>query len=83
VLVSEVVMPHVKQLTRVGNSTGLIIDKALLKQLDLEPDDEVEIRVEGQSLVITPHRYATSQEFERAADRVFQSRKRLLKRLAK
>ena len=76
-------MPYVKQLTRIGNSTGLILDRALLKQLDLEPDGEVEISVQGQSLVITPHRYATTPEFERAADRVFGTRKRLLKRLAK
>lgn len=76
-------MPHVKQLTRIGNSTGLILDRALLKQLDLEPDGEVEISVQGQSLVITPHRYATAPEFESAANKVFATRKRLLKRLAK
>lgn len=76
-------MPHVKQLTKIGNSTGLIIDRALLQQLDLGPESEVEIRVEGDALVITAHRHATNEQFERAANRVFATRKRLLKRLAK
>jgi antitoxin component of MazEF toxin-antitoxin module len=80
---SEVAVPHVKQLTKIGNSTGLIIDRALLQQLDLGPEGKVEIRVEGHSLVITPHRHATNEEFDRAANRVFTTRKRLLKRLAK
>jgi antitoxin component of MazEF toxin-antitoxin module len=76
-------MPHIKQLTRIGNSTGLIIDRALLQQLDLGPESEVEIRVQGDSLVITPHRHASNEQFERAANHVFATRKRLLKRLAK
>ena len=46
----------VKKLIRVGDSTGVILDRAILQQVDIEPDSEVDVSVEGEAIVIRPHR---------------------------
>ena len=76
-------MPLVKRLTRIGTSSGIILDRAVLKQVDLEPDAEVEVAVEGNRIVITAHRYATGEEFAAAKRKVFAANRRSLERLAK
>lgn len=40
------------RLVRIGNSRGVRLPKALIEEAGLE--DEVEIRAEGRSIVITP-----------------------------
>jgi len=76
-------MPYVKRLTRIGSSHGLIIDRPLLQQLDLAPDAEVEVSVEGKALVIRPHRYADDAEVAKISRDVMTKRRRLMARLAK
>lgn len=76
-------MPLVKKLTRVGNSAGLVLDRAVLKQLDLDVGAEVEIAINDRTIVITPHRHATDEEARAAGQRVFRERRRLMERLAK
>jgi antitoxin component of MazEF toxin-antitoxin module len=75
-------MPLVKRLTRIGTSSGVILDRAVLKQVDLEPDSEVEVAVEGKRIVITAHRYASNTDFANAKRKVFTTNRRSLKRLA-
>jgi len=41
-----------KHLTKIGDSTGIIIDRPLLSLLGLERGDEVELRIEGTKLII-------------------------------
>jgi antitoxin component of MazEF toxin-antitoxin module len=76
-------MPLVKRLTRIGTSRGVILDRAVLKQVDLEPDAEVEVAVEGKRIIISAHRYATAAEFARAKRKVLASNRTSLERLAK
>jgi antitoxin component of MazEF toxin-antitoxin module len=76
-------MPLVKKLSKLGNSTAVVIDKPLLRQLDLDPEGEVELRVSDNALIITPHRYASNDEFGAAKSRVMQRRRKLMERLAK
>jgi antitoxin component of MazEF toxin-antitoxin module len=76
-------MPLVKKLTRVGNSAGLVLDRAVLKQVDLEVGAEVEVAVRENEIVITPHRYATDAEARAAGRKVFTERRRLMERLSK
>ena len=75
-------MPYVKQLSKLGNSTALIIDRPFLDQLNLAPGAEVEVSVEANSLVVRPHRYATDEEFTKAAGTVAHRRRGLMKKLA-
>jgi len=42
-------MPFVKKLSRLGNSTGLILNRPILQQVDIEPDSEVEVSVENDA----------------------------------
>ena len=76
-------MPLVKKLTRVGNSAGLVIDRAVLKQLDLDIGAEVEVAVRENEIVITPHRYATNEEAGAAGRKVFSQRRSLMERLSR
>ncbi len=76
-------MPFVKQLTRIGNSTGIILDRALLQQLDLGPDAEVEISVEKNAIVIRPHTHAADEDVRTAATKMLKKHKAALARLAK
>ena len=75
-------MPFVKQLSRLGNSTALIIDRPFLDQLNLAPGAEVEVSIERNALVIRPHRHATDEEFAASTRRVIRKRRGLLKKLA-
>ena len=42
-----------KTLQRIGNNTGLVLTTDLLKDADLEPDDEVLVHAEAGRIVIT------------------------------
>jgi antitoxin MazE len=76
-------MPLVKQVTAIGNSLGVIIDRPVLKQVDLSEKSEVEVSVENGAIVLRPHRYATEGDFQRAKAQVIKGRRRLLAKLAK
>lgn len=76
-------MPLVKKLSRVGNSFAVLLDKPLLRQLDLEADSEVEISVQDNSIIITPHRYLGTSETKEIGRRIAAKRRKALERLAK
>jgi antitoxin component of MazEF toxin-antitoxin module len=47
----------IKSLTRHGNSVALVLDRALLELVKIEPDQPVEISTDnGQRLIISPVR---------------------------
>lgn len=76
-------MPLVKKLIRVGDATGVILDPAILQQVDIEPESEVDVSVENNAIVIRPHRYANDDNARTAGRRVIRKRRRLLERLSK
>jgi antitoxin component of MazEF toxin-antitoxin module len=76
-------MPFVKKLSRLGNSTGLILDRPILQQVDIAPDSEVEVSVENNAIVIRPHRYANDEEARAAGRKVLRRRRALLETLSK
>ena len=43
-----------KKLTAIGNSYGLVIDKAILELLRITPDTELELSTDGTRLIIEP-----------------------------
>ncbi|MDB5810809.1 MAG: hypothetical protein JWN94_2931 [Betaproteobacteria bacterium] len=52
-----------KQITKVGNSQGLILDSALMELTGLRIGDQVNISVSpGGAIVLTPIRKAASRE---------------------
>ena len=48
-------MALVKAITKHGNSAGIILEQTLLKMVGWEIATEVEIRVSGDSIVLTRH----------------------------
>ena len=75
-------MPLVKKLSRVGYSSAVLLDKALLRQLDLEADSEVEVRIQDKSIVITPHRYLSVEGTRTIGRRLAAKRRKALERLS-
>jgi pSer/pThr/pTyr-binding forkhead associated (FHA) protein/antitoxin component of MazEF toxin-antitoxin module len=49
-------MSMIKTLTAVGNSLGLIIDKPILELLGIDKDTRLEVRTDGEGLIIRPVR---------------------------
>jgi antitoxin component of MazEF toxin-antitoxin module len=77
-----------KKLTKIGDSTGIVIDKPLLDLLGLSRSDDVELTVENQRLIIRSTdgeaRAARHQaKFEKARARVDAKVGTALKKLAK
>lgn len=50
----------VKKLSAVGNSLGLVIDRPILELLDITKDTPLEIRTDGEALIIRPVRKAAT-----------------------
>ena len=63
----------VKTLSAIGNSLGLIIERPILDLLNIDRDTKLEIRTDGEALIIRPvrgdHRVHAQQATERLMDR--------------
>lgn len=44
----------IKKLAAIGNSYGVIIDRPLLREAGISPDDEIELLVEAGSVIVRP-----------------------------
>lgn len=56
----------IKKLTAVGNSLGLIIEKPILELLDIDKDTPLEVRTDGEALIIRPQRKHRSARLKAA-----------------
>lgn len=73
-----------KRLSAVGNSLGIVIEKPILELLDIERDTELELRTDGERLIIEPIRPAgRRQRVSRAIDQVLTKHAGTMKKLAK
>jgi len=73
----------IKTLTRHGNSYALVIDKAILELLQIDPNQPLEITTDGESLTVrkvTDRRRA--KRFEQALSQANRKHGRALKKLA-
>ena len=75
----------VRKLSQIGNSKGLILPQTVLEMLRWDTDAEVELKIEGKKLVVSPcsRRYATTAEANAVADKVFTKHRRLMEKLSK
>lgn len=74
----------IKSLRKVGNSSALILDKAVMELVGLAPGGEVQLTVEGGSLIVTPAhpRPVDPARLQGALDGVVRRRRRVLRNLA-
>ena len=75
----------VRKLSQIGNSKGIILPQTVLEMLNWDSDAEVELRIEGKKLIVSPYRrrYATDEEAKAVADKVFTKHRRLMEKLSK
>lgn len=73
----------ITNLTQHGDGWALVIGKPMLDQLGIDPGTPLEVRAEGQALIVVPaHRADREARFEAALERVNREYGRALKRLA-
>ena len=74
----------IKHLTRVGNSSALIIDKSILDLVDIDEQTPLKLGVEGRKIIVEPMSKAEIEErFGKSADKVEKRFADMFKRLAK
>ncbi len=75
----------IKKLSKVGNSSALILDRALLELIGLEEGGEVQLTISNGSIIVTPAnpKPVDREQFDKYLNYVVSERRDLLKRLAK
>lgn len=75
----------VKRLTKVGNSSAVILDKAIMDLVGLEEDGEILITVKDGTILVTPAspRVAEAEAFRDAMHKFIDANDEVLRKLAK
>ncbi len=60
-----------KKLSKYGNSTTLVIDKAILELLNMDESSMVKLATDGKSLIVTPVSSATKEKVSYAPEEAF------------
>ncbi len=76
-------MAVVKNLVRLGDSRAVVLPKVFLDQLNLSEHGEVELTLDKDRIIVSPHRYATDAEVRESAKRMMTKHRKSLARLAK
>jgi antitoxin component of MazEF toxin-antitoxin module len=72
-----------KNLTHIGNSLGLVIEKPILELLDITQETELDITTDGKRLIIEPVRSTRRRRIADAAKRAMDAHENTFRRLAK
>lgn len=73
----------IKKLTTVGNSLGLIIERPILELLDITKDTALEVKTDGEALIIRPAKLTKKERVRESAKRMMAIHDEALKKLAK
>jgi antitoxin MazE len=73
----------IKTLSAVGNSLGLIIERPILELLNITKDTELEVRTDGDALIIRPVRKEKHERVREATHRLMDKHDKLLDKLSK
>jgi antitoxin component of MazEF toxin-antitoxin module len=76
-------MALTKRLNPVGNSAGLTFDKPILKQVGWERGDEIELRVEGETIILSRHKYTDPAVVAASAKRMIARHAKSLDKLGR
>jgi antitoxin MazE len=72
-----------KTLSAIGNSLGLIIERPILDLLNIDKETRLEVRTDGESLIIRPIREKHGSRVRNAAERLMDAHDDTLRKLAK
>jgi antitoxin MazE len=73
----------IKKLSAVGNSLGLIIERPILDLLDITKDTPLEIKTDGEALIIRPLKLGKKERVREATKRMIAVHDETLRKLAK
>ena len=73
----------IKKLSAVGNSLGLIIERPILELLDITKDTPLEIKTDGEALIIRPAKLSKKQRIRESTKRMMAVHDETLRKLAK
>ena len=73
----------IKTLSAIGNSLGLIIERPILELLRIDKDTELEVRTDGDALIIRPLRKEKLERVREATRRLMDKHDKLLDKLSK
>jgi len=72
-----------KRLSAIGNSLGIVIEKPILELLQIDRETELEMRTDGDRLIIEPIRTARRAKVTAAVRRAMVAHDGTLRKLAK
>jgi antitoxin component of MazEF toxin-antitoxin module len=73
----------IKKLSAVGNSLGLIIERPILELLDIDKDTELEVRTDGEALIIRPAKLTRKARVRASTKKMMAVHDETLRKLAK
>lgn len=73
----------IKKLSAVGNSLGLIIERPILELLDITKDTLLEVKTDGEALIIRPVRLSKQERVRASTQRMMAVHADTLRKLAK
>lgn len=72
-----------KKLSAIGNSLGIVIEKPILELLEIDRETELDMRTDGERLIIEPVRGARRAKVKAAVQRAMKAHDATLRKLAK
>lgn len=72
-----------KRLSAIGNSLGIVIEKPILELLDIDRETELEMKTDGERLIIVPIRSGKAAKVRAAVGRAMAAHDATLRKLAK
>ncbi len=72
-----------KSLTAIGNSLGIVIEKPILELLGITKETVLEMRTDGERLIIEPLKSARAKKLSAASQRVLKNHDATFRKLAK
>jgi antitoxin MazE len=73
----------IKKLSAIGNSLGLIIERPILELLDITKDTPLEVKTDGEALIIRPAKLDKKQRIRESTKRMMAVHDETLRQLAK
>jgi antitoxin component of MazEF toxin-antitoxin module len=73
----------IKKLSAVGNSLGLIIERPILELLDITKDTPLEVKTDGEALIIRPSKLSKKERIRESTKRMMTTHDKTLRKLAK
>ncbi len=72
----------IKTLSAIGNSLGLIIERPILDLLNIDRDTKLEVRTDGEALIIRPVRENHQTRIQQTTERLMDQHDDTLRKLA-